>query len=261
MLELDGSIWFRAGSETWGGQQRIALLTKIGELGSITAAAKAVGLSYKAAWDAIDAMNNLADEPLVVRMSGGKGGGGTALTERARQLIATFEAFEREHRRFVEHVGRQSPAALLDMDLMRRFMLRTSARNKLFCRIVSIDAGLVNDSLGLETRGQRLIARITHDSVETLGLTVGREVIALVKASSVGIELPESGVEADNDLAGTVSRIKQDQTHAEIAVDLHNGGVVVAVIAHERMDALGLAEGKPVRAVFKASDIILGMVD
>lgn len=63
--------------------QRIALLAQIAELGSITRAAKAVGISYKGAWDAIDELNNLAERPLVERSVGGKGGGGARLTARA----------------------------------------------------------------------------------------------------------------------------------------------------------------------------------
>ena len=55
--------------------QRIALLQHIAEQGSITRAAKSAGLSYKAAWDAIDELNNLAQKPLVERAIGGKGGG------------------------------------------------------------------------------------------------------------------------------------------------------------------------------------------
>ncbi|EGH06474.1 helix-turn-helix, Fis-type:molybdenum-binding protein, partial [Pseudomonas savastanoi pv. glycinea str. race 4] len=47
--------------------QRIALLQHIAEQGSITRAAKSAGLSYKAAWDAIDELNNLAQKPLVER--------------------------------------------------------------------------------------------------------------------------------------------------------------------------------------------------
>ena len=73
MLELDGSIWFRSGAQNWGGKNRIDLLAQIDATGSITAAARAVGMSYKGAWDAIDAMNNLAGEPLVLRAAGGKG--------------------------------------------------------------------------------------------------------------------------------------------------------------------------------------------
>ena len=56
--------------------QRIALLQHIAEQGSITRAAKSAGISYKAAWDAIDELNNLAQTPLVERSVGGKGGGG-----------------------------------------------------------------------------------------------------------------------------------------------------------------------------------------
>ena len=89
-LELGGSVWFQAGAQTLGGASRIGLLAAIGETGSITSAAKAVGMSYKGAWDAVDTMNNLAGEPLVVRSTGGKGGGGTTLTPRALKLIDTF---------------------------------------------------------------------------------------------------------------------------------------------------------------------------
>ncbi len=59
-LELGGSVWFKAGAQTLGGASRIALLAAIGETGSITSAAKAIGMSYKGAWDAVDTMNNLA---------------------------------------------------------------------------------------------------------------------------------------------------------------------------------------------------------
>ncbi|MFY2083938.1 winged helix-turn-helix domain-containing protein, partial [Achromobacter xylosoxidans] len=131
MLELDGSIWFRSGTQTWGGKNRIDLLAQIDATGSITAAARAVGMSYKGAWDAIDAMNNLAGEPLVLRAAGGKGGGGTRLTDRARGLIATFRALEAEHRKFMENLTHAGVDASGDLDLMRRFMLKTSARNKL----------------------------------------------------------------------------------------------------------------------------------
>ena len=48
MLELDGSIWLRSGAQTWGGKNRIDLLAQIDATGSITAAARAVGMSYRA---------------------------------------------------------------------------------------------------------------------------------------------------------------------------------------------------------------------
>ncbi|MCC7059524.1 MAG: winged helix-turn-helix domain-containing protein, partial [Burkholderiaceae bacterium] len=76
-LELRGLLWLSAGDHNFGGPGRIALLEAIHSEGSITRAARKVGLSYKAAWDAIDTMNNLAAEPLVTRVTGGKGGGST----------------------------------------------------------------------------------------------------------------------------------------------------------------------------------------
>ena len=75
-VELHGSIWMTIGGANFGGAGRIGLLAQIAESGSISKAAKAIGMSYKAAWDAIDIMNNLAGQPLVERTVGGKGGGG-----------------------------------------------------------------------------------------------------------------------------------------------------------------------------------------
>jgi molybdate transport system regulatory protein len=144
MLELDGTIWLRAGEDNWGGRGRIELLAAIGQTGSITAGAKAVGLSYKAAWDAIDTMNNLAGEPLVVRTTGGKGGGGSVLTPRAQRLIESFRVLEAEHRRFVERLDAAAQAASEDVHLLRRLMLRTSARNTLFGTVESVAPGAVN---------------------------------------------------------------------------------------------------------------------
>ncbi|WP_420995462.1 TOBE domain-containing protein [Cupriavidus sp. 30B13] len=278
MLELDGAIWFRSGGRDWGGRERIALLAAIGEHGSITAAAKAVGLSYKAAWDAIDAMNNSAGEPLVVRATGGKGGGGTVLTARGERLIRTYRALEQEHQRFLAHLGRLSDLAgpaQQDLDLIRRFMVRTSARNRLFGTVAAIRAGAVNDEVALALPGgQQVIASITHESVETLGLAPGVEAFALVKASSVLLGVPGSApdsapdsaldagaglrLSARNQLPGSVARVLPGAVNTEVALVLDGGATVVAVVTHDSVAALGLAEGSRALAVFKASSVILG---
>jgi molybdate transport system regulatory protein len=261
MLELEGSIWFRAGAENWGGKGRIQLLALIGELGSITAAAKAIGMSYKAAWDAVDTMNNLAGEPLVQRAAGGKGGGGTVLTARAEQLIATFRLLEREHRRFVAQLGQLTEASLDDINLMRRMMIKTSARNKLLGTVAAIRTGAVNDEIELSIQGgQRVVATITRESTEELELAVGKEAIALIKASSVLLGIAEGGVKlsARNQLAGKVSAIKPGAVNAEVSVELAGGGVMVAIVTSDSVATLGLREGADVLAVFQASSVILG---
>ncbi|PWK38353.1 TOBE domain-containing protein [Cupriavidus plantarum] len=285
MLELEGAIWFRAGAREWGGKDRIALLAAIGEHGSITAAARAVGLSYKAAWDAIDAMNNSAGEALVARAVGGKGGGGTQLTERAQQLIRTYRTLEAEHRRFVAWLGAQANAATAgggastssdiasnlssdlpsdlatDLGLMRRFTVRTSARNKLFGTVEAVRRGAVNDEVTLRLPGdQRIVATITRESTETLELAPGVEAFALIKASSVLIGVEDVGgqLSASNQLPGHVARVVDGAVNAEIVLQLDGGGTIAAIVPHTAIADLSLAEGTRAIAIFKASSVIVG---
>ncbi|MFY1933707.1 TOBE domain-containing protein [Achromobacter xylosoxidans] len=264
MLELDGSIWFRSGTQTWGGKNRIDLLAQIDATGSITAAARAVGMSYKGAWDAIDAMNNLAGEPLVLRAAGGKGGGGTRLTDRARGLIATFRALEAEHRKFMENLARAGVNASGDLDLMRRFMLKTSARNKLMGTVMEIRAGAVNDEVLLRIAGGQVItATITRESTQELELAPGKEALALVKASSVIVGAPGAGLRlsARNQLPGTITAVRTGAVNSEILIGLEGGATLAAIVTNESAQELDLREGAQAVAVFKASSVILGVLD
>lgn len=264
MLELYGSIWFRSGTQTWGGKNRIDLLAQIDATGSITAAARAVGMSYKGAWDAIDAMNNLAGEPLVLRAAGGKGGGGTRLTDRARGLIATFRALEAEHRKFMENLTHAGVDASGDLDLMRRFMLKTSARNKLMGTVMEIRAGAVNDEVLLRIAGGQVItATITRESTQELELAPGKEALALVKASSVIVGAPGAGLRlsARNQLPGTITAVRTGAVNSEILIGLEGGATLAAIVTNESAQELGLREGAQAVAVFKASSVILGVLD
>ncbi|WP_176061056.1 TOBE domain-containing protein [Paraburkholderia sp. BCC1876] len=266
-LELGGSVWFQAGAQTLGGASRIALLAAIGETGSITSAAKAVGMSYKGAWDAIDTMNNLAGEPLVVRLTGGKGGGGTTLTPRAVKLIETFRAVEREHRRFLERAGAAIEGFATDWDLIGRIGVKTSARNQLYGTVSAVTRGTVNDEVALALAGgHEIVAVVTHESTETLGLAVGSAAFALIKASWVVLLVErDSGaplkLSARNQLRGTVLSVKRGAVSAEVSLGLEGGAVITAVVTNESVDTLGLAEGSVAVAAFKASSVILGVKD
>lgn len=261
MFKLKGMLSLHAGEQTLGGADRIALLASIQETGSITAAARAVGMSYKGAWDAIDAMNNLADEPLVTRAAGGKGGGGTRLTERGQRLVETFAALEEVHRRFLEQFETLAEASAADIKLIRGLMFRTSARNQLSGRVSAIHKGVVNDTVELALPGgERVVATLTCESTENLGLTVGGDAIALVKASSVLLALPEEGIRlsARNQFPGAVLQIIEGPVNADVRVRLAGGSVMAAVITAESVARLGLKEGTPVIAVVKASSVMLG---
>jgi molybdate transport system regulatory protein len=261
MFKLKGELSLHSGGHVLGGADRIALLTKIGETGSITAAAKAVGMSYKGAWDAVDAMNNLADEPLVIRVTGGKGGGGTHLTERGQRLIEAFAALEDLQRRFLEHFETLAEASATDIKLIRSLMFRTSARNQLSGRVIAIHKGVVNDTVELELPGgERVVATLTSESTHDLGLEVGTEVIALIKASSVLVGIPDKNMRlsARNQFAGTVIHVTQGPVNTEVRMRLTGGGVMTAIVTSESASSLGLEEGVDVVAIVKASSVILG---
>jgi molybdate transport system regulatory protein len=259
-LEVGGSIWLRSGAETLGGAARIALLAAIRETGSITGAAKAVGMSYKAAWDAIDAMNNLAGEPLVVRASGGKGGGGTTLTPAALRLIDTFRVIERAHRAFLQQAGAAIEGFAENWQLIGRIGMRTSARNQLAGKVATVTRGTVNDEVQLALPGgQTVVAVVTHESTEALGLVPGRDAVALIKASWVMLMTDEPArLSARNRLQGTVVRVTRGAVNAEVSLAIDDSTTVTAIVTNESVDTLALAPGRHAVAVFKASSVILG---
>ncbi len=258
IIELHGSVWMTVDGENFGGRGRIGLLAMIAEYGSITQ----IKMSYKAAWDAIDKMNNLAGEPLVERLTGGKGGGGTRLTRRGTQLVENFKIIEREHRRFVDQLSSQAAGIADDLLLIRNMTMKTSARNQFFGKVSRIVRGAVNDEIELDiVSGQKVLATITHESTASLELTVGAEAFALVKASSIILTAVEESARfsAGNRLVGTVSRIQPDAVNTEVVIELPEGGTVVSIITNESAQALGLWSGNKACAIFNASSVIIAI--
>ena len=76
------------------GPGKIALLEAIGREGSISAAGRALGMSYKRAWDLVDAMNRMLGTPVVEACRGGPRGGGARLSEAGHDLVADYRAIE-----------------------------------------------------------------------------------------------------------------------------------------------------------------------
>lgn len=262
-IELRGSVWMTVDGRSLGGPGRVELLTLIATHGSITQAAKAMGMSYKAAWDAIDAMNQLAGEPLVERLVGGKGGGGTRLTERGVRLVRSFGVIERAHRRFVDQLSEQAQGVADDLLLIRRMGVRTSARNQFFGTVSRVTPGAVNDEIALDVpgMGQPLTAIVTHGSAADLGLAQGSEAFALVKATSVVLATDTHGTRfsARNCLQGTVSRVQQGAVNTEVTLTLPGGTAVAAIVTNAGCAELGLAPGVAASALFKASSVIVGV--
>lgn len=261
-IELAGSVWMTVGGENFGGAGRIALLAAIAASGSITRAAKSINMSYKAAWDAVDNMNHLAGEPLVERVSGGKGGGGTRLTARGAQLVENFKLIEREHRRFVQQLSGQAAGIADDFLLIRRMAMKTSARNQFLGTVTQVQRGSVNDEVTLEIAGgQHIYAVVTHESTQDLGLQPGVPAFAMVKASSVIVMVDDGGAKfsARNRLAGTVFQVQRGAVNSEVVIDLDGGGKLAAIITNESLDSMHIAPRGRATGMFKASSVILGV--
>jgi len=76
------------------GPGKIDLLLKIDETRSISAAARGLGMTYKRAWLLVDSLNQGLHQPVVETATGGKGGGGTALTPLGRRIVERYVALE-----------------------------------------------------------------------------------------------------------------------------------------------------------------------
>jgi molybdate transport system regulatory protein len=82
------------GSEVVVGPGKAELLEGIAETGSIAAAGRRMGMSYKRAWMLVEAMNTMFAAPLVDAAKGGAGGGGAALTPLGSRILAAYRRLE-----------------------------------------------------------------------------------------------------------------------------------------------------------------------
>lgn len=78
------------------GPGKIRLLELVAEHGSISAAGRALGMSYRRAWLLLDELNRAFPEPVVDAARGGRSGGGAVLTAKGEHLVATYRAIERD---------------------------------------------------------------------------------------------------------------------------------------------------------------------
>ncbi|ALO37900.1 TOBE domain-containing protein [Alcaligenes faecalis] len=258
--ELTGSLSLRTGDHTWGSARRMALLAAIAEQGSISAAARHIGISYKAAWDAIDIMNNMAGEPLVLRSTGGHRGGGATLTPKAIELLELYQTYDRLHQRFMSRIGRLMPSVATQMELLQTMIMQTSARNQLPGIVTTIKTGAVNDEIHVDIgQGQTVVASITRESTENLGLREGQKVLAFLKASSIMIGTGDTrnSLSARNQLPGTITDVITGAVNAEVRLELPQGLTVTASITLDSTQRLHLEAGQSAYALFKASSVMI----
>ena len=139
----------------------------------------------------------------------------------------------------------------------------TSARNQFSGRITHISRGMANDEIQLALAGgERIVTLITSDRSLAMRLEAGRDAIVLVRASSVILTTDNiSGLmlSARNLLSGTIKQLHTDLVNTEVVIALKGQDTLVAVVTSDAAKELELTVGKTVNAIFKATDVILGV--
>ncbi|HEY6974938.1 MAG TPA: ModE family transcriptional regulator [Chitinophagaceae bacterium] len=100
--KINGRLWIECKGEGFFGPGRVELLQRIDKTGSINKAAGEMGMSYKKAWEMINALNVQAAKPLVIMQAGGNRGGGSVITEEAKKLIAYHDQLRQRFISFLE---------------------------------------------------------------------------------------------------------------------------------------------------------------
>lgn len=205
--------------------KRIEVLRAIHHAGSISEAARACGVSYKAAWQAVETLGNLAGVALIDKAVGGSGGGGARLTAEGLQVLRAADVLGRARADALARLNRRGSGSRLQASAMLQVGasvgLRTSMRNQLPCTVRALrkSQGAVRVVLGLGDQ-QTLAARITAESEQLLGLRVGLPVLALCKATAVTVAPTIVVGEGVNLLHGHVVRRSGASGRVEVSLRL-----------------------------------------
>jgi molybdate transport system regulatory protein len=239
--------------------KRIDILRRIGDGGSISEAARRAGVSYKAAWQAIETLSNLAGTPLVEKAVGGSGGGGAVITSAGRRVLGAAAMLDKA-RADVMALLEPGPQGKHAGPGLAALALRTSMRNQFPCTVKTLrsTAGLVR--IGLELPGGSLLgrllyARITRESAQLLQLQPGLRVLALCKATAVRVALQIDQAESRNVVTGTVSRASRSRLGAEVALRLEGGVSLVGFCDPGQT----LKAGQPAMASIEESGVVVAI--
>ncbi len=257
---LEGEIWLTAdqpGSNF--AMEQVSLLAAIHRTGSISAAARELGISYRTAWERLERMNNLSRQALVERTAGGSRGGGSQLTDHGQKIVQGFSRIQQQHHDYVEKLG----ARLDRFDDLARFVsssrLISSAGNQFLGTVTHLQPGAVNAEVSLQVNEQvSLVAIVTEQSRASLAITKGKQLIALVKASSVLLtNQRELQVSARNIIHGQITRLDEGKVNTDVSIDIGDEKTLNAVITNRSASRMALREGSGITAFFKASSVIL----
>ena len=229
--------------------ERIALLQSIVKAGSISAGAKAMGKSYKWAWDSIDQMNSLSSSSLVSKSSGGKGGGGAEVTPFGIELIAYYDDLEQIYQSKIE-------------SYQERF--NQAFENRSFTKdIASTLHGSVSKIECSEDLCEVLIAygesTLKAKCKKEMHLSVDDKISFMVESNQIIIAKQAVEISAQNLLIGDITEIVEDGKKVYLALILPTQEKLTVLITADSLAQFDLQLGQTCFAYFKTYNItILG---
>ncbi|MFC3394993.1 molybdenum-dependent transcriptional regulator [Brenneria rubrifaciens] len=241
-------------------QRRIELLKQVRHTGSISQGARLAGISYKSAWDAINEMNQLAEQTVVERMTGGKGGGGAQITHYGERLLQLYDLLAQIQQKAFDVLQKEDLPLDSLLAAIARFSLQTSARNQFFGTVLARGDQAVQQQLDiLLADGKTTVsALITRQSAERLRLDTGKDVLVLIKAPWIEVCAADAPViPADNILIGRISSLETGTENSEVLITLAGGETLCATVSNDIAEAQQLRPGLEVRATFSADRVIV----
>lgn len=235
--------------------KRLDILRRLRDAGSISQAARDAGISYKAAWHALETLGNLAGAPLVEKLVGGSGGGGARLTVAGEQLLEASARMQVMKDQLLQQFVRKQDS-MPSLQSLQRLNLRTSMRNQFPAVVARVPKR--GEAIDVQLRlaaGQTLLARITRDSAQLLGLAEKLELVVLCKAAAVRVAAAVSPQDGVNVLTGIVTRVGKAKEATEVTLELAGGLQLVGFAANNH----GLKPGLPAQAQVDASSLVLAL--
>jgi len=251
-FSLESDLYLSKHSEEFLSPKRVQLLENITIYGSITKAAKASGITYKTAWAWIDKMNTLATKPLVQRISGGKGGGGTIVTAFAKSLMQRFIELEALHQKHLASLDRSFDD--LDTGKMHDFVF-----SRLNAEIVSISEHESRASLVLKLcTGEVLNAQVPMAFVTVNKLKKEALISVLIESEAVSVSrYSEDELSSTNRLRTRVKEISIQEDEVLLRLCLDNGDFIYSQITYQSFEKLKIQKEDELLAIFKAYNITL----
>lgn len=235
--------------------KRIDILRRIGAAGSISEAARGAGVSYKAAWQALETLANLAGTPLVEKAVGGSGGGGAVLTAAGQRVLQAAEELARARQQVLAGLEQGVAGASAGRAALA---LRTSMRNQFPCTVGTVKPhqGQVRVQLVLADGGV-VFSRITRESAQLLALQPGLPVLALCKATAVQVAQRIAPSPTRNVLPGVVTRASRAAAGGEVGLRLSSGVQLVGFAAAGH----GLKAGQAAMVAVDEAGVVVALAD